>query len=188
MIRWLALLGLWLVALPALADFRIQTANPHLSHRNANERLLAVNARATLALSAATEEALHNGIPLEIVIDIEFIRQRWWWANKIISDWSLRRRLSFHTLSRRYLVSGYAVMDSPESFTSLHQALAHIGNLGLLETMLTPKKQIDPGTRHLMRLRMRLDIEALPSLLRPLAYTNPAWRLNSGWTTWPVQP
>jgi hypothetical protein len=36
-------------------------------------------------------------------------------------------------------------------------------------------------------LRARLDIEALPMLMRPLAYTLPSWRLSTGWTEWPIQ-
>ena len=180
---WLGLLG----ATPALADFVVATAAPAIQTPAPGERKLVVNARLGLMLNAATEEALHNGIPLEILIDIEFVRSRWWWTNKLIADWTLRRRLSFHALSRQYLVSTPTLNQPTESFGSLEQALQHTANLARLELPLTPKKQIDAESNHLLRLRARLDIEALPTVMRPLAYASPSWRLNSGWTSWPVQ-
>lgn len=180
---WLGLLGV----VPAQADFSVFGATPALQVEPDGDRVLAVHSRLNLALTPATEEALNSGIPLEIVIDIEFVRQRWWWTNKLISDWTLRRRISFHALSRQYLVSGTNVKQRAESFGTLDLALAHAGNLSQLEFALPAKKQIEPGARHLLRMRARLDIEALPSIMRPLAYSRPAWRLNSGWTSWPVQ-
>jgi hypothetical protein len=187
MIR-LLLLGLgMLLAMPAAAEFSVQSAAPVLQVQADGERVLGVNTRLALALTPATEEALNSGIPLEIVIDIEFSRHRWWWGNKLISDWAVRRRLSFHALSRQYLVSGTSTMQPSDSFGSLALALAHAGNLSRLEFVLPAKKQIEPGARHLLRVRARLDIEALPAIMRPLAYASPAWRLNSGWTTWSVR-
>jgi Domain of unknown function (DUF4390) len=182
---WLALA--LLSACPALANFSVQTATPAIQIESADERTLAINSRLTLALNPATEEALHNGVPLEIVIDLELLRHRWWWTNRLITDITLRRRLSFHALSRQYLVSSLVVKQRAESFGSLDLALAHAGNLSRLEFALPSNKQILPGARHLLRLRARLDIEALPTVMRPLAYASPSWRLGTGWTTWPVQ-
>ena len=185
------ILWLWfglLSVTPALADFGVKSAAPEIQISAAGDRRLAINARLELALNPATEEALHNGIPLEIVIDTELVRQRWWWTNKLVADWQLRRRLSFHALSRQYLVSTPALNQPAESFGLLEQALNHIANLARLELPLTAKKQVEPDARHLLRVRARLDIEALPTVMRPLAYASPSWRLNSGWTSWPVLP
>jgi hypothetical protein len=182
------LLGLAaLLAMPAAAEFGVQSAVPTIEVEPDGNRVLAVNTRLALSLTPATEEALNSGIPLEIVVDVEFSRHRWWWGNKLISDWAIRRRLSFHALSRQYLVSGTSTMQPSDSFSSLALALAHAGNLSRLEFVLPAKKQIEPDARHLLRVRARLDIEPLPAIMRPLAYASPAWRLNSGWTTWSVQ-
>ncbi len=178
----------WLAVAPhAWAEFSVQTASPAILAEPANERTLAINARLALQLNPATEEALHNGIPLEIVTDIVLLRQRWWWTNKPITDRTLRRRLSFHALSRQYLISGYTVQQGAESFGSLALALAYVGNLSRLELPLPPNKLIIPDARHQLRVRVRLDIESLPTVMRPLAYASPSWRLSSGWTSWPVQ-
>ncbi len=65
---------------------------------------------------------------------------------------------------------------SPISFSSLTQALTHVGTLDDYKIFLTAKKEIEPGARYLLELRARLDIETLPMLMRPLAYATPSWR------------
>lgn len=166
----------------AAADFKLVRAEPAL-----NQRALHVNARFDLPLKPPTEEALNKGIPLDLIFDVNLVKHRWWWRNKVITDWALRRRIQFHALSRQYLVSGLTEFDSSESFTSLAPALKHLGSLDNLVIPLTAKKDIEGGARYLLQLRTRLDIESLPTLMRPIAYATPAWRLNSGWTEWPVQ-
>lgn len=171
------------LAPPARADFDIGRAEPFIQ-----ERTLHVNTQFALTLNARTEEALSKGIPLEIVYEINLVRHRWWWTNKVIADWSLRRRIFFHALSRQYVVTGLTDSEPAESFSSLSQALAHAGDLSELTLPLTAKKHFEPGASHLVTLRAYLDIESLPTLMRPLAYVTPSWRLNTGWTEWPVQP
>lgn len=170
------------------AGFSVKSAQPFLS-----ERVLHVNTRLELTLNARTEEALGKGIPIDVVMEINLVRHRWWRGNKIITDHTLRRRIQFHALSRQYLVSGRhsergLIHQPAESFGSLASAMAHAGALEDFTIALTPKKEIEPGARHLLQLRARLDIEALPMLMRPLAYTLPSWRLSTGWTEWPIAP
>ncbi|MCK7583658.1 MAG: DUF4390 domain-containing protein [Chromatiales bacterium] len=75
-----------------------------------------------------------------------------------------------------------------ESFISLDQALAHLGDFSDFRIPLTAKKEVLPGTRYVVATRAFLNIEALPALMRPLAYATPSWYLGTGWTEWPVQP
>jgi hypothetical protein len=184
---WLAATGalaLLLVAHAQAANFSVKTAQPYLT---LSDRVLHVNARLDLPLNAEIEEALGKGIPIDVVIDINMLKHRWWWRNLLISDHTLRRHIQFHALSRQYLVSGLYENDASESFGSLSQALAHAGTLDEFTMQLTAKKDINPNARYLMQLRAHLDIETLPTLMRPLAYATPAWRLNTGWTEWPIK-
>lgn len=166
----------------AAADFTLTRAEPSL-----NQRALHINARFDLQLKPPTEAALNKGIPLDLIFEVNLVKTRWWWRNKVITDWVLRRRIQFHALSRQYLVSGLTEYDNSESFASLPQALKHLGALDHLVLPLTAKKQIEDNARYLLQLRARLDIESLPTLMRPIAYATPAWRLNSGWSEWPIQ-
>ena len=95
--------------------------------------------------------------------------------------------MRYHALSGQYLVSG-PYDDSPqvESFTSLQQALKHIGAIEELSLPINQPLAVG-DRRYLIELRASLDIERLPAALRPVAYTSPSWHLNSGWTTWKVR-
>jgi hypothetical protein len=180
---WSWLVMALLLAAPAhAANFSVKTVQSYIT-----ERVLHVNARLDLPLNSAIEEALGKGIPIDVVIEINMLKHRWWWRNLLITDQKLRRRIQFHALSRQYLVSGLRENDASESFGSLSQALAHAGTLDDFTMTLTAKKDINPNARYLLQLRAHLDIETLPTLMRPLAYATPAWRLNTGWTKWPIQ-
>jgi len=165
------------------ANFGVKSAQAYLE-----DRWLHVNARFDLPVNPRIEEALSKGIPIDVVIDVNMVKHRWWWWNRVITDHSLRRHIQFHALSRQYLVSGLHARDPSLSFSSLTQALAHAGTLDELKIFLAPKKGIEADVRYLLQLRARLDIEALPMLMRPLAYATPSWRRNTGWTEWPIEP
>lgn len=164
------------------ADFSVKNAQPFIRDRN-----LHVNARLDLPLNPRTEEALSKGIPIDVVIEINMAKHRRWWRNRVVTDTVLRRRIQFHALSRQYRVSGLNDHQPAESFGSLSLALAHAGALEEFIIPLSPKKEVEPGARYLLQLRARLDIEALPMLMRPLAYTMPSWRLSTGWTEWLIE-
>lgn len=184
-IRPLAAVLLALALLPApradAANFSVKSAQAHL-----NDRVLHVNARLDLPVNPRIEEALGKGIPIDVVIEVSMAKHRWWWRNRVITDTVLRRRIQFHALSRQYLVSGLREHDPSESFGSLSQALSHVGTLDEFTILLTPKKEVETDGRYLLMLRAHLDIEALPMLMRPLAYATPSWRRNTGWTGWPI--
>jgi hypothetical protein len=186
MFRRAVMLLLWPAALatlpaPASADFRVKEVTIVVQ-----DLTLLTSIQLNLELNEKTEEALNNGIPLEVTIDANLVRHRWWWTNKLVADWTIRQRLQFHALSRQYLVSTVGTGEPAESFASLSLALENMGKLGDLKFTLTPKKQFDPTARHLLQVRARLDIETLPVVMRPLAYASPSWRLNTGWTEWPL--
>lgn len=179
------LLGvIWALAAPAAdAQFSVHDVQAQF----ADEALL-LNTRIELALTAKTEEALTKGIPLDVIIEVRLIRQRTLLWDKRVADWQLRRRIQYHALSGQYLVSGlHPDVYDLASFDTLASALSHIGALQAAELPLTKNKNISTDDRYSLELRVYLDLEALPSLLRPVAYTSPSWHLSSGWTTWTVQ-
>lgn len=167
----------------AHADFLVQDVQALLS-----EEALLLNTRIELVLTPKTEEALAKGIPLDVNIEVQLIRRRALWWDKRVADWGLRRRIQYHALSNQYLVSGlHPDVYDLASFDSLASALHHIGTLQDTSLPLSKKKNISNDSEYSLEVRVLLDLEALPSLLRPVAYTSPSWHLNSGWTSWTVQ-
>ncbi len=161
----------------AWADFVVRDVDARFV-----EDALLINTALDMTLSARSEEALSKGIPLDVLIDLALVEHRRILWDRVVTDRTLHRRIQYHALSGQYLVSSTDVdADDFARFPTAQAALAYAGALNDLDIPLPKKKDIDPKLRYWLKLRVRLDIEALPSPLRPLAYVTPAWHHNTGW-------
>ena len=136
---------------------------------------------AEYALYAAALDALQNGVPLTVELDMEVRRRRPWLWDETVYTLTQRFRLEYHTLSRQYLVSN---LNSGErrGFPTRSGALRFMGQI--VDFPLLDNGLLDPNGRYEGALRARLDIEALPAPLRLLAYLSDDWRLASEWYSW----
>jgi hypothetical protein len=149
-------------------------------------KTLRVSGNLDLALTPKVEEAIGKGIPIQLLIELRLYRERYLLWDERVENWTVRRELSYHALSGQYLIGGVSTVSADrESFTALNEALTE---LGALEDMTLPLgAPLMADAEYRLDVRVRLDIEALPSLLRPVAYTSSDWNLKSEWTTWKVQ-
>ena len=150
-----------------------------------NKKRLELKGQLQVVLGGKTEEALSKGIPLEFIIDIRLYRSRPWIWDELVREWSFRHRIHYHALSRQYLVNGRGPDDKAvESFSSLQEAVSYLGSLDgiALQLKSLPAKDMELD----LAVRAHLDIEALPPPLKPVAYTSPSWRINTGWESWKV--
>jgi hypothetical protein len=162
------------------AEFRPAEVHPRISGQT-----LEFTGGFDLALTPKVEEALGKGIPLETVLEVRLYRERSLLWNARVASWKHRREIRYHALSGQYLVQRRdGGSGTQESFTSLPEALRHLGSLD--ELRLTLEDPPAAGDSYLVRARTALDIEALPALLRPVAYTSMSWHLDSGWSVWKV--
>ncbi|MBI3547145.1 MAG: DUF4390 domain-containing protein [Gammaproteobacteria bacterium] len=176
----LAVLGLAFFS-QAQADFKVTEIQPTLA-----DGVLTLTGNLDLNLSSRVEEALAKGIPLEVNIDIRLYHPRRFLWNMKIGEWTLTRRIQYHALSGQYLLSsGKPGAETRESLLTQQEALKQLGTLNDLKFPI--KESLAPNN-YSVDLRVSLDIEALPTPLRPVAYTSRSWHLNSGWTTWKVAP
>ena len=155
--------------------------DPGFAVREAEIRLVGeiyrLDAGIDFAFSRESLEAMENGVPVTVLIEIEVLRER------PLLDERIHRvragyRLDTHALSDRYVITELrsGQTHTYRSFEDLRAGLGEIRGLPVLE-----RWRLGPGHRYRIRLRARLDIEALPSPLRPLAYLSPLWRLRSDW-------
>ncbi len=172
---------LWAAAGVATADFKIGAVRPTVSGKT-----LHLAGQLELGLTGKVEEALNNGIPIEFLVYVKLYRERSLMWDESIDKWALRRQVRYHALSGQYLISGDPPLPhTREGFSSLSEALEQLGVLDGVS--LTLPEPLAPTADHLIGVRVTLDIEALPAVLRPVAYTSRAWDLNSGWTSWKVK-
>jgi len=149
------------------------------------DKVYTLSAQVEYKFSDAAIEALENGVPLIVLIQIEVEQERNWWLNKEIAELQQGYLLLFHALTEKYIINNLN-SGAQENYDSLHAAVAALGQLEalpILDANLTKE-----GARYLVRLHTFLDLEALPAPMRPVAYISSQWRLESDWYEWPLQP
>lgn len=144
-----------------------------------------LDARILFVLSEPVSEALHNGVPQVIEIQMQVFRSRDYLWNETLASVSQRFRLAYHALSERYVVENINTA-SRSSYPSLGEALYHIGLVR--DFPLIDAKLLAEGKAAYGAIRATLDIESLPTPIRLGAYTSRNWWLGSEWVSWPLQP
>lgn len=182
-IRAAALVAVFGGIVPACVQagrFQVMTVQPRVE-----DTRVVVRAVMDLDLSDAAERALVSGIPLDFLLVFRLRRPRALWWDETLGRWTLRAHLSYHALSGRYLVR-LGDGGRLRSFATQRAALRYLGTAERVSFPLPPDAR--PADRYRLDLRVRLDREALPLPLRPLAYLRADWRLDSHWTRWPFAP
>lgn len=172
-------LGLWMGVARADSHFLIEGAYTEL-----DDGVYRLHGRLLFRLTPEVEEALRNGVPITLLLEIDVDRKRRWAWNDTIATLRQSWRLSYHPLSGRYLVDNLNTRVR-ESFGALPAALRALQKLEGLPVI--DAKLLDPDERYYIRVRTRLAIEALPPPMRLWTYLSSNWRLESPWYTWVLQ-
>ncbi len=183
--NWLKapLLALFLIcsATAHAADFTIREVETHLS-----EQVYVMDAHVDYDFSDNALDALSNGVPLTLKLNINVNRRRGWWLpNQTIATLEQLFQINYHALSHTYLVRNLnsgALYVFPSRESAI-ESLRDIRNFPLLDANL-----IKGGEQYELEMRIKLDIEYLPSPLKLIAYVTPDWHLSSDWSTWSLNP
>ena len=156
-------------------DFSVR----HVDVRTEGETWL-LDAGIDLEFNRESREAMESGVPLTALLEVEVVRERF------LRDESVRRirmpyRIERHALSQRYVVT-YVPSGKSRTYGAIEDASAALGTIRGLS--LVQRAELLPGQLYRARLRARLDIDAMPSPLRPLAWFRSLWRLRDDWFTW----
>ena len=134
-------------------------------------------------LNATLEEAVSRGVPLQFLVEFELRRPRWYWWDDTIASATQTHRLSWHALTRQYRLMLNGV---PESHAHLGDALASLSRLRQWRVM--PRERAAAGQAYEVRLRMRLDTDALPKSFQISALTQRDWTPASEWKRFVLNP
>lgn len=144
-----------------------------------------ISARVDIQLGDTVRQALNNGVPLLIELQIEVLRNRDWLWPVTEARLSQRFGLVYHALSQNYLVGNHS-SGVQLSFRELEGALAYIGDL--YDLPFIDEKLLKPDQQYTLRMRAQLDVESLPTPIRLWAYISSDWSLDSDWYQWPLNP
>ena len=176
---WL-LIFLLFPALTLAAEFQVTKLSTQLL-----DGTYVMDAEIDFQFSDKALDALQNGVPLTLQVQIQLRREGAWIWEKDQLDVRLRYQIRYQSLP-----SVYQILDlqsnTQQSFVTRESALRALGQIPVFP--LVKQAQLQSDRSYLLSLYVELDIEALPLPLRPLAYLTPAWNLSSEWGTWRLQP
>lgn len=142
-----------------------------------------LDAQFSIRLSKGAREALDNGVPLTLEFQVQLVREHVWLWDSVESEHVLVRKLQYFALSRSYQLRD-SNGNTLENYTSLGEALAAAGTI---ERLLLTGLPLDRDHDYSVRLRGSIDIEALPTPVRLLAYVSSDWDMKSEWYAWPLE-
>jgi hypothetical protein len=144
-----------------------------------------LDAHIDYVLTPKALDALHNGVPLTLELQIEVTRDRTFLWDEDIASLEQRYQIRYHPLTQQYIVKNLNTGISA-AYPSLKAAL---DALGLIKDFpMLDRSLLSPKAEYRVHLLALLDIEALPAPLRPLAYLSRGWHLSSDWYSWPLKP
>jgi hypothetical protein len=164
----------------ALADALDGVLEVRSAYVNIEKGVFLLHARVEYPLSAAIRGALKDGVSLTFDLDARVDRERRFWFNANIVDLTLRRELTYHAVSDRYLVRDTRSRDQ-ESFPSLDEALDYLGKVDAWPILVEP--QLDGGS-YTVSVRAGMRRGHLPASLRAILFWTDDWARVSEWYTW----
>jgi len=136
-----------------------------------NGDMVELNVGLQFELPGPVLDALHKGLPVIFVAEVEIVRERWYWLDKRVASAQRQMRLVYQPLTRRWRLSigsgpgrpGEAGAALGQTFDSLDEALALIRRF--VGWRIAEFGALEAGSTHRLDFRFRLDTAQLP---RPL--------------------
>lgn len=128
------------------------------------------------------EEAVNKGVPLNFLIEFQIVKPWKYWFDDEIVTVTKNITLSYHALSRQYLVSNGAHQKSFETLHEAKDALMQINDWKVIN-----KSLIEKSEAYNAALLMRLDQSKLPKAIQVDAIGSEKWNLTSQKYEWALK-
>lgn len=168
--------------------FEILSAYIALDHS-----VVQLNARMQYPNSQRIRTALQDGVSLAFDLQVVITRHRRLWFDATELDTTLRRELTYHAVTDRYLLRDEQSADlgaepgpELESFATLDEALAKLGRIDDLPILV--QSQLHGSGPWQVSLRAGVRRGRMPAALRSLVFWSDDWNRVSEWYTWTVMP
>jgi len=164
----------------SLADALDGILEVRSAYVNINKGVFLLHARIEYPVSETIRSALKDGVTLSFDLDARVDRERRFWFDANIVDLTLRRELSYHAVSDRYVVRDTRSRDQ-QSFATLDEALDYLGKIDAWPILVEP--QLDGGS-YTISVRAGMRRGHLPASLRAILFWTDDWARVSEWYTW----
>lgn len=178
-----AVLALWLgaFAAPARADALDGVLEVQSAFVNLADGVYQLHARVKYPANEETVMALRDGVSLSYDLDVEISRARRWWFDAGLTTVTLRRELTFHAVSERYVVRDPR-SGAQSSFATLEEALESLGTVDGWPILVASQVPRDADCTVSVRASVRRG--KLTDALRVILFWNDGWQRESEWYSW----
>jgi Domain of unknown function (DUF4390) len=161
----------------ATNSIQIKTAELH-----AHDDFYSLAADVDMSLDKDIEEAVNKGVPLNFVVEFQIVSPRQYWFDDEVVTATQNITLSYHALTRQYLVNRN---KHQQSFESLGEAVADLAVLN--EWKVVDKSLLVKGEVYNAALLIRLDQSKLPKAIQVDAIGSEKWNLSSQKFEWALK-
>ena len=138
-----------------------------------------LNADVDIKFSSAIEEAISKGYTLNFIIEFQLATPIKYWFDDEIATVIQRVSLSYHALSRQYLlVRG----EQQKTFVRLDEAIYDLSTISDLKVY--SKSQVEKGEPYKAGFLMRLDTKKLPKTLQGDGLVSEEWTMTTQRFEW----
>lgn len=157
--------------------------NSYIKLTNANfiedNQQYTLTAEADVAFSDAVQAALKKGFKLNFVLEFQLLTPRKYWFDDEIITQATPIVLSYHAVSRQYILSQMGQKQTFSSLASVEAAFTHLQPVPAFKQALLSSDE----TYHAVVL-LRLDYKKLPQDLYAEDKDSGQWKLTSQRYTW----
>jgi len=160
-------------------DFEVRSATAIF-----NQGVVELSAQVRYPLTDRIRQSLRDGVTLAFDLEVSVSRRRRFWFDVGITELNLRRELSYHVISDRYVVRDADGVEQA-SYATAEAALEDLGNVEHLPILVQP--QLRGAGPWSMRLRAGVRRGRMPDALRAMAFWTNSWHRTSDWYVWTLE-
>jgi hypothetical protein len=161
---------------PLAGDFQIRSAFVVVDHG-----VLQLSAHIDYPINDRIRSALREGLTLAFDLEVNISRHRRLWLDATVLDMTLRRELTYHAVTDRYVLRDEAGVEQ-ENFPTLEAALDKLGRIEDLPILVESQLRGEAPWEVAVRAGVRRG--HMPDALRALVFWTDDWHRTTGWYTW----
>jgi hypothetical protein len=187
----LTLLLMACITLGAGSDARADALDGVLEVRsayvNVDRDVFQLFARVAYPVNDDIRAALKDGLSLTFDLDVIVARERRFWIDDDVRNFTLQRELVYHAVSDRYLTRELDPSHNGEQhvYATLDEALEALGTVDAEPIFVA--SQLSPNRQYRVSLRAGVRRGRLPDTLRVLLFWTDDWHRESEWFSWSLQ-
>lgn len=145
-----------------------------------------LHARVGYPVNEDIRAALKDGLMLNFDLDVVVSRERRFWMDETVAEYTLRRELLYHAVSDRYVARDVDSRNSEQhSYATLEEALEALGTVDSWPFLLF--SQVSPNRQYRVALRAGVRRGRLSDTMRVLLFWTDDWHRESEWFSWSLQ-